>query len=99
MLLKSMVWLSITSTDLGYVYRMSPGYTTHLLDLIITTAIADSLPLNNLTLDQIQNSISSDEEKPECIEAVLKSFSEDAFERNHLPKHYLSQPTLSAAKK
>ena len=79
-----MVSTSATCTELGYVYRMSAEYTTHLLDLIITTATADSLPLNNLTLEQINTSLSSDDEKPECIEAVLKSFSETPYERINL---------------
>lgn len=63
---------------------MSPDYTTHLLDLIITTATADSLPLNNLALDKIKASLSSDEERLECIEAILKLFSEIPSERNEL---------------
>lgn len=67
--------------ELGYVYRMSAEYTTHLLDLIITTATADSLSLNNLTLDQIQISLSSDEERSECIQVILRLFSETPHER------------------
>lgn len=78
---------------------MSAGYTTHLLDLIITAATADSLSLDSLTLNQIKTSISSDEERPECIEAILKSFSETASERNNLSQLYLHKPTLSAAKR
>src|SRR5271169_1926153 len=74
--------------ELGYVYRMSAGYTTHLLDLIITTATADSLSLNNLTLDQIQISLSSGEERPECIQVILRLFSETPHERN-IPSVYL----------
>lgn len=88
-----------TCAELGYVYRMSAGYTTHLLDLIITAATADSLPLNSLTLNQIKTSISSDEERPECIEAILKSFSETPSERNNLSQLYLPKPTVSAAKR
>lgn len=73
-----------TCAESGYVYRMSPEYTTHLLDLIITTATADSLPLNSLTLDKLKTSLSFDEERPECIEAILKLFSEIPSERNNL---------------
>lgn len=69
----------------GYVYRMSAGYTTHLLDLIVTTATADSLPLDNLNLDKIITSLASDEERPECIQAILRLFSETPLERNNHP--------------
>jgi len=74
--------------ELGYVCRMSAGYITHLLDLIITTATADSLSLKNLTLDQIQISLSSDEERPECIQVILRLFSETPHKRN-FPGMYL----------
>ena len=60
---------------------MSPAYVSHLLDLIILTATADSLPLNNLAVGEIIRSLSSDDEKPECIQAVLKSFSDVPIER------------------
>lgn len=81
-LLKLMVQCHLLNANLGYVYQMTAEYITHLLDLIITTAIADSMPLNNLTFDIIQSSLSSNEERKECIKTVLRSFSETAAERN-----------------
>ena len=81
----------------GYAYRMSPAYATHVLDLIITTAIADSMPLNKLFLDDIRNSMASDEDRGECIDTVLRIFSDSAVERNP-PSSLLTiltwQPTL-----
>ena len=67
----------------GYVYRMSPAYVSQLLDLIIITSTADSLPLNNLLVNEILRSLSSEDEKPECIHAILKSFSEVPRERTY----------------
>ena len=64
---------------------MSARYTTHLLDLLITTVKADSLPLHNLTLKQVTTSLSSDDERPECIEAILRLFSETPHERTTPP--------------
>ena len=63
---------------------MSPAYVTQLLELIVTTATADSLPLHSLLQDDIIKSLSSDEERPECIQVVLKSFSETPIERIRL---------------
>jgi len=60
---------------------MSPVYTTNLLDLILATATADSLPLNSLTLNDLMRSLASEEEKLECIKVILKTFSDDPFER------------------
>lgn len=60
---------------------MSPGYATHVLNLVITTATADSIPLNKLFLDDIRNSIASDEERGECIDTILRLFSDTPVER------------------
>jgi hypothetical protein len=60
---------------------MSPVYTTNLLDLILATATADSLPLHSLYLNDITKSLASDDERPECIQAILKIFSDKLFER------------------
>jgi len=67
--------------DVGYVYRMSPAYATHVLDLIITTATADSISLNKLFLDDIRNSMASEEDRGECIDTVLRIFSDTLVER------------------
>lgn len=73
--------------DSGYMYRMSPAYATQILDLIISTATAGSLPLDNLLQDDIVKFISSDDERPECIHLVLKTFSDTSFERIPFQSH------------
>jgi hypothetical protein len=70
--------------DVGFVYRMSPAYVTHLLELIITTAIADSMSLENLVLNDVKTSIASDEDRIECVRTILKIFSDTPFERTRL---------------
>ena len=67
--------------DVGCVYRMSPMYATQVLELIMTTATADSIPLDKLYLDDIRNSLASDEDRPECINTVLRIFSDTPTER------------------
>jgi hypothetical protein len=76
--------------DVGYVYRMSPAYATHVLDLIITTATADSISLNKLFLDDIRNSMASDEDRGECIDTVLRIFSDTPIERTCPPSCQLT---------
>lgn len=71
----------IILANVGYIYRISPSYATHLLDLIIATATADSLPLSNLTLNDVERSLNSSDERPECIETILRSFAEIPVER------------------
>ena len=44
-----------------------------------------ALPLHNLTLKQVTTSLSSDDERPECIEAILRLFSETPHERTTPP--------------
>jgi hypothetical protein len=60
---------------------MSPAYATQILDLIISTATADSLPLDNLQQEDIVKFLASDEERRECIHVVLQTFSESPVER------------------
>jgi hypothetical protein len=71
----------LKKVDADYVYRLSPAYVTQILDLIISTATADSLPLDNLRQDDIVKFLASDEERPECIHIVLKTFSGTQVER------------------
>ena len=71
-------------TDLGYVYRMSSAYVTQLLDLILTTAIAEALNLERLLAHDIITSPALDEDKPECVEAILTQFSKRPIELNSL---------------
>src|SRR5579859_7726156 len=63
---------------------MSPTYISHLLDLIITTAVADSLNLHTLLSHDLTTSPSLDEEIPECIETLLTQFSTHPIELNSL---------------
>lgn len=67
-------------TSSGFVYRMTPAYVTQILDFIITAATADSLPLDALTLVSILTSF-ADEERPECIQTILRTFSKSPIER------------------
>lgn len=78
-----MVSVCYTEADVGYVYRLSVAYATQLLDLIIATIAADSLSFNELTLDKVMTSLASDD-RPECIQAILKAFSESPNDRSFL---------------
>lgn len=86
-----------TLTDLDYVYRMSSAYVTHLLGLILTTAIADSLNLERLLAHDIITSPSLEEEKPECVETILTQFSKRPIELNSLlvPVYNLDQTKIA----
>jgi Sister chromatid cohesion protein Dcc1 len=57
---------------------MSPTYTTNLLDLILATAMADSLPLDSLSLSSLLAAIGTADDRPECIQALLHAFSSPA---------------------
>jgi sister chromatid cohesion protein DCC1 len=59
---------------------MTPAYVTQILDFIITAATANSLPLDALTLVSILTSF-GDEERPECIQTILRTFSKSPTER------------------
>ena len=74
----------LDQSNTGYVYRISPLYATNLLDLILTMATADSLPLKSLSLNDVMRSLASEEERPECIQVILKTFSDQPFERTYL---------------
>ena len=58
----------------GYVYRMSIAYVNQLLDLIMATIAADSIPVDNLTVEKITSSLTTDD-RPECIASILNFFS------------------------
>jgi hypothetical protein len=53
---------------------MSTAYVNQLLDLIIATITADSLSLDNLTIDQLTPSLAT-QDRPECITSILQFFS------------------------
>lgn len=74
----------LTLTDLAYVYRMASAYVTQLLDLILPTAITEALNLERLLAHDIITSPPLDEEKPECVEAILSQFSKRPIELNSL---------------
>lgn len=59
---------------------MTAAYVTQILDFIITAATADSLPLDALTLVSILASFGEDE-RPECIQTILQTFSKSPKER------------------
>ena len=75
---------SLGFTKAGYVYQMSPVYATHLLDLITSTATADSIPITAISLNDLLRSLDSHDERPECIEAILRHFSDSSHERSSL---------------
>lgn len=70
--------------NIGYVYRMSPTYISQLLDLVITTAVADSLNLQKLLSHDLTTSPTLDGEIPECIETILTQFSHHPIELSSL---------------
>jgi len=63
---------------------MSPAYVTHLLDLIISTAVSESLDLKKLLSHDIITSPSLSEDLPECIECILTLFSMHPIPLNSL---------------
>jgi len=72
----------------GYIYRMSMAYVNQVLDLIIATITADSIPIDNLTVEKITSSLSTDD-RPECIASILNFFS-----TTPTPPYSLSQTSL-----
>jgi Sister chromatid cohesion protein Dcc1 len=68
----------------GYVYRMTAAYVNQLLDLIIATITADSIPLDTLNPNTLLTSLSTDD-RPECIHAILKFFSTTPYPPYSIP--------------
>ncbi|BFZ59591.1 Ctf8p and Ctf18p associating protein [Saitoella coloradoensis] len=59
----------------GALRRLAPSYIDRLLELIITTIVAEGMALDSVALPILLASIGEDEENPDAIETVLAHFS------------------------